>query len=215
MVRAAINEGKNWNTMMSKYSLLGIGVVFGLAMVLAGWFFFDQSYTYQGVLIDPPATAFDFELTDQYGEPFQLSDQRGNVVLIFFGYTNCPDVCPVTLSEFKRIKEQLGDQAERVRFVYITVDPERDSQERVQAYLNNFDPNFIGLVGERESLEPIWEAYGVYAKRQDVGSAAGYLIDHTARTYLIDAQGNWRLNYPFGIETAKITEDIQHLLKEE
>lgn len=200
---------------MSRYALLGIGVVFGLALVLAGWFIFDQNYTYQGVLIDPPATATDFVLTDQNGEAFQLSDQRGNVVLIFFGYTHCPDVCPVTLSDFKKIKEQLGEGAESVRFVYITVDPERDTQERMKTYLENFDPGFIGLRADRETLEEVWQAYGVYQERKDVGSAAGYLVDHTARVYLIDPQGNWRLNYPFGMETSKISTDIQHLLKED
>jgi protein SCO1/2 len=200
---------------MSRISLLGIGVVFGLALVLVAWFVQDQSYTYQGVLIDPPATAADFELVDQHGQPFRLSEQRGSVVLIFFGYTNCPDVCPVTLSEYKRIKENLGEQAGRVRFVFITVDPERDTRERMQFYLENFDPDFIGLSGERQDLEPVWQAYGVYQERKDVGSAAGYLVDHTARTYLIDAQGNWRLNYPFGMETEKISADIRHLLQED
>ena len=200
---------------MSKYSLLGIGVVFGLALAMAGWYTLNSNYTYQGVLIDPPAPAADFELTDQYGQPFRLSEQSGNVVLIFFGYTNCPDVCPVTLSEYKRVKENLGDLAENVRFVFITVDPERDTRGRLQIYMDNFDPSFIGLSGDRQSLEQVWEAYGVYQEKRDVGSAAGYLVDHTARTYLIDANGNWRLNYPFGMETAKISEDIRHLIKEQ
>ncbi len=201
---------------MSKYSLLGIGIVLGLAFVLTGWYALDnQAYSYQGVLIDPPAPATDFELIDQNGQPFRLSEQRGDVVLIFFGYTNCPDVCPVTLSEYKRIKEELGEQAGRVRFVFITVDPERDTTERLKGYVESFDPSFIGLTGDSESLEQVFKAYGVYYERRDVGSAAGYLVDHTARTYLIDPQGNWRLNYPFGMETSKISADIQHLLNGE
>jgi protein SCO1/2 len=200
---------------MKRYTLLGISIVIGLLTTIgAAWFFMDQNYTYQGVLIDPPAEATDFSLNDQNGNPFRLSNQRGEIVLIFFGYTNCPDVCPVTLSEFKRIKAQLGDQADQVRFVFITVDPERDTQERMLAYMNNFDSTFIGLRGERVALEPIWKAYGVYQERQDLGSAAGYLVDHSARIYLIDQQGRWRLNYAYGMEIEKITSDLQHLLRE-
>ena len=200
---------------MKKYTLLGISIVIGLlATIGAAWFFTDQNYTYQGVLIDPPAQATDFSLNDQYGNTFRLSAQHGEIVLIFFGYTNCPDVCPVTLSEFKRIKSDLGDQADRVRFVFITVDPERDTQARMQTYMNNFDPNLIGLSGDRTELEPIWKAYGVYQERQDLGSAAGYLVDHSAIIYVIDQQGRWRLDYTFGMEVEKITEDLQNLLRE-
>jgi len=199
---------------MSKMSLLGIGVVLGLALVLVGWYVMDQNYTYQGVLIDPPARAADFELTDQHGQPFRLSDQKGKIVLIFFGYTNCPDVCPVTLSEFRQIKEQLRDQADQVEFVYITVDPERDTVERLGQYMTNFDPEFYGLTGEMNDLEEVWTSYGVYRAKQEMGSAAGYLMDHTARTYLIDQQSNWHLNYPFGMEVEKIVADIRHLLNE-
>jgi len=200
---------------VSKYYLIGIGAILGIGItLLAGWLFIDQNYTYQGVLIDPPAPAADFELTDQNGQPYRLSDQGGKVILIFFGYTNCPDVCPLTLTEFKRIKEGLGDKAQDVHFVYITVDPERDTVERMKFYVGNFDPSFIALTSDRETLQPIWDAYGVYQERQDVGSAAGYLVDHTARIYTIDKGGNWRINYPFGMDTDKITEDISHLVLE-
>ena len=199
---------------MKRFATLGIGVVIGLAIALAAWFFANQNYTYQGVLIDPPARAADFTLTDQNGNSFRLSEQRGKVVLIFFGYTNCPDVCPTTLAEFKKIKAALGDQASDVRFVFITVDPERDTQPRMQAYLTAFDPDFTGLTGDSAALEAVWKSYGVFIERKDVGSASGYLVDHSARTYLIDLQGNWRLNYPFGMETEKISQDILHLLRE-
>ncbi len=174
----------------------------------------QSNYTYQGVLIDPPATAPDFSLTNQNGDLFRLHDQRGKVVLIFFGYTHCPDVCPITLSEYKRIKTILGEQSENVQFVYITVDPDRDTQERLQVYLENFDPGFIGLTGSQQELEPVWKKYGVYHQRQDTGSAAGYLIDHSARMYTIDKMGNWILNYPYGMEPDRIATDISHLLKQ-
>lgn len=199
---------------MKRYGILGLGVVIGLALMLVSWQVLEGNYTYQGSLIDPPIPAADFTLTDQHGETFRLSDQRGKVVLIFFGYTHCPDVCPVTLSEYRQVKRQLGDQAEDIVFVFITVDPERDTPERLLAHLANFDPEFIGLTGEPADLERVWDAYGVYQEKVDTGSAGGYLVDHTARTYAIDRQGNWRLTYPFGMEVEKQVADVRHLLRE-
>jgi protein SCO1/2 len=200
--------------MKMNYRLLGIGIVLGLAMMLVGWRVLAQPYKYQGSLIDPPAPAADFQLTTQHGEVFRLSEQRGKIVLIFFGYTHCPDVCPVSLSEFKQIKNQLGDLADQVEFVFITVDPERDTAEYLGQYLANFDPTFIGLSGTPEQLEPVYKSYGVYHQKVETGSAAGYLVDHTARMYIIDAQGNWRLTYPFGMEVEKQVEDLVHLLRD-
>ena len=199
--------------MRAKYLIFGVGVLLGIGVMLAGWRFFPGSYTYRGSLIDPPIQAVDFELTDQLERPFRLSDQLGKIVLVFFGYTHCPDVCPLTLSEFKQIKANLGEQASEVKFVFITVDPERDTTAALREYLSNFDPDFIGLTGDRGTLDGVWKAYGVYQAKQEVGSAAGYLVDHTARTYLIDRQGNLRLTYPFEMGKDDILADVRHLLK--
>lgn len=200
--------------MKSKIGLMVAGIFIGLALVLAAWNYFQGSYTYQGSLIDPPMPAADFELTDQNGTTFRLSEQQGKVVLIFFGYTHCPDVCPVTLAEFSQIKKRLGDLAGNVEFVFITVDPERDTQEQIKKYVANFDPQFIGLTGSQAQMEPIWKDYFIYQQKQESGSAAGYLVDHTARVYAIDAQGNLRLTYPFGMETTKLVQDVEHLVRE-
>jgi protein SCO1/2 len=108
--------------------------------------------------------------------------------LIFFGYTHCPDVCPVTLTKYKQIKDQLGDQADGVRFVFITVDPERDTPEILGKHVANYDPGFIALTGSRAELEPVWKNYGVYQARSETESAAGYLVDHTTRIYAIDTR---------------------------
>ena len=201
---------------MNKIWIVGSGVVIGLALALViGWYLLDQNYRYHGAVIEPPAQASDFTLTDQNGNPFRLSDQKGKSVLIFFGYTHCPDVCPITLSEYKKIKTMLGDKADQVRFVYVTVDPERDTVSQINSFLQNFDPSFVGLTSDRATLEPVWKAYGVYQQKQDAGSAAGYLVDHSTRTYLIDQQGAWRINYPYGMEPEKIAQDLQHLMKEQ
>jgi protein SCO1/2 len=201
---------------MNKLGLIGIGIIVGLAITLVGgWFLMDQNYQYHGVLIDPPAQAADFELTDQNGQPFRLSDQRGKIAVIFFGYTNCPDICPTTLGEFRKIHSQLGSKADQVEFIYITVDPERDSVERMKAYVQAFNPDFIGLTGEPSELEKVWKDYGVYHAKQNVDSAVGYVVDHSTRTYVIDSQGNWKLNFPFGMDSSLISQDLLHLIREQ
>ena len=199
--------------MKTKMLYLGIGAAL-VAVLLVGFQFIQRPHTYRGSLIDPPVPAADFELTDQNGQKFRLSDQDGEIILLFFGYSNCPDVCPLTMSEYKQMKEMLGEQADQVRFVFVTVDPERDTQARLSEYVNAFDPEIIGLTGSRTELEPVWKSYGVYQAKQETGSAAGYTVDHTSRTYLIDQDGNWRLTYPFEMEKEDILSDVRYLLSQ-
>ena len=195
-------------------------LIFGLAILLGmvGIFLLlgsTRPYTYHGSLIDPPVEAPQFELSDVNGQRFRLSDLTGQVVIIFFGYTSCPDVCPVTLTDFLRIRSKLGDQADKVRFVFVTVDPERDTPERMKKYLTNFDPGIIGLTGERKELESVWSSYGVYEARVDGGSESNYLVDHSSRIYVIDEVGNLMLTYLFGTEYQVITEDVRHLVSKQ
>ncbi len=193
---------------------LGLGGILAVVALVLGWRYLAAPYTYQGSLIDPPVPAADFELGDQNGRIFRLQDQRGSVIVMAFGYTHCPDVCPTTLAQFKQLKSELGAEAANVRFVFITVDPERDTRERLAAYIDSFDPTFAGLSGSREELEPVWQSYFVYQQRREIGSAAGYLVDHTSRIYVIDKEGNLRLTYPFDIDQQAILSDVNHLLKE-
>jgi protein SCO1 len=197
---------------MRHFLLLAGAIVISLGAVV-GTLVVTRPHSFQGSLYDPPLPAADFTLTDQYGRSFKLSEQEGNIVLMFFGYSNCPDVCPVTLSDFKKMRTELGPQADRVRFVFVTTDPERDSHDRLLEYLGFFDPSFIGLTGDRAELEPVWEAYGVYQARIETGSASGYTVDHTSRVYLIDTQGNFRMTFPFGTEAMAMVSDVAELLK--
>ncbi len=196
-----------------------ISIIMGAAALLAGgaWWLFQSAYTYQGVVIDPPAPAADFTLTDQYGQPFRLGEQQGKAVLIYFGYTHCPDVCPITLSDFKQVKARLQRQGldARVVFVFITADPQRDSPAVLREYLNNFDPTFVGLSGRPADLQKVYQAYGIQVEIDSGASAAGYLVSHTSRILLIDPLGRWRINYPFGMEADKIAADLAHLLRTE
>lgn len=195
-----------------KFALFGIAILFGLVGVWA-MLAFARPYEYQGSVLDTPVPAKDFSLLDQDGKPFKLSDLQGQAVLIFFGYTHCPDVCPVTLSDFRKIKTQLGTEADQVRFVFITADPDRDTPEQLKAYLGNFDTTFIGLTGDPQVLEQVWKDYGIYRARVESDDPNNYLVDHTARIYLIDPEGNLRVTYLFGTESSGIAADVSHILK--
>lgn len=158
----------------------------------------------------------DFTLEDQNGRPFKLSEQRNNVVLLFFGYTYCPDVCPTTLTDFREVHRLLGSDAGKVRFVYVTVDPERDTPERLKQYVNIFNPSFYGLSGKPEVLEPVYQAYQiVHEKVTPEGTVAEYFINHTASVAVIDRDGKWRLNEPYGTNPDDIVHDIRLLLGSE
>jgi protein SCO1/2 len=170
--------------------------------------------SFRGSVLDEPVNVPDWTLTDENGDLFRLSDQRGNVVLLFFGYTSCPDVCPTTLATWRKIHEALGDDAQRVRFVFVTVDPERDTAERLGMHVHAFNPDFIGLTGTPEELEPVYRAFDVYHEKDtSSGSALGYLVNHTATTFVLDPQGQWRLRETYGTEAQDIVHDIQQLLE--
>lgn len=174
----------------------------------------NEAYAFNGGEYKPPKAAAALDLVDQNGEPFSLADQQGNVLLVYFGYTTCPDLCPTTLSDFAAVKDDLGVDADRVRFVMATFDPERDTTARLKEYLGFFDPDFIGLRGDDAQTEAFKQAYGVTVKRVEYPeSATGYLLDHTALIYVIDPEGRLRLTYPYGTDPADIAADVRHLLK--
>ncbi len=162
---------------------------------------------------EPYPTAPQIELIKANGEPFRLSDQKGKIVLLFFGYTSCPDVCPTTLAELNLVMDGLGDKAESVQVVFVSVDPERDTPEKIQKYVEHFNPAFVGLSGSVEELQSIWTNYGVYREKVESDSALGYIVNHTARTYLIDTDGNLRLSYGFQTPVEDIVSDLNTLLK--
>ncbi len=192
----------------------GAAVLLGLALVFFGGQLLFPPYTFQGSVIDPPIPAADIVLTDQHGAPFRLSAQRGQVILLYFGYTYCPDVCPATLSDLAYVRKQIKENTDHLTFVFITVDPERDTREYLQGYLANFDPAMVGLTGELPELEQVWQDYGVTREKQDTGNSAAYLVDHTARVYVIDPAGNLRLTFPFGMDKETMLRDVMHLLQE-
>jgi protein SCO1/2 len=165
-------------------------------------------------VINPPKAMTDFMLTDQAGEMAHLSDFKGKYVLMAFGYTHCPDVCPVTLARFKQIKEKLGDQRDKVAFVWISVDGARDTPERIKQYLSMFDPEFHGLTGDSEYVRTVITGYGGLFQINNAGGLKkdDYTVDHTASHFLMDAEGRWIRTYAYASKVDTIVADLLRLL---
>lgn len=157
---------------------------------------------YQGTVLEPPRELTNWTLTAVDGEPFSLSDLQGRYVVMSFGYTHCPDVCPTTLSNYKRIKRLLGDKAEEVAFVFISVDYKRDTPEVLGSYISQIDGEFIGLSSTPEILDTIASEYGLYYELYEDG-----IVDHTASTFLINPEGQLERIFSFGTE-ANIIADV-------
>jgi protein SCO1/2 len=139
---------------------------------------------------------------------------RGKVVLLFFGYTSCPDICPTTLAELKQALEKLGpEKAQQVQVIFVTVDPQRDTPERVQEYVDHFNKDFIGLSGTESDLAAVWRNYGVFRENVEGTSAAGYIVNHTARVTLIDQDGNMRVSFAFDTPVDDIVHDLKLILR--
>lgn len=197
----------------NSYTPLYIAIaVLILALLLV--FVFRKPYAFHGTTISPPLPVSDFSLETANGESFRLSDQKGKLVLLFFGYTSCPDVCPITLGTFKQVYDRLGADTQNVRFVMITADPERDTPDKVAAYAARFNPEFIGLSGSREKLEVVWKELGVFVEKQDSVSAAGYLVSHTASVYVLDQSGRLLMTWPYGTSAIDMANDITQILKQ-
>jgi protein SCO1/2 len=156
--------------------------------------------------------AKDFALTDHTGKPRTLADYKGKVVVVFFGYTQCPDVCPTTMAEMATVMQKLGPQADQVQVVFITLDPERDTRELLANYVPAFDKRFVGLRGTPEQTAKVAKDFKVFAEKvpgQDPGS---YTINHTAGSYVFDREGRLRLFIRHGGGADPIVHDIRQLL---
>ncbi len=160
------------------------------------------------------AFARDFSLTDHNGQIRTLADFRGQVVAIFFGYTHCPDVCPTTLADFAAALQQLGDQAERVQVLFVTVDPQRDTPEMLREFVPAFNPGFLGMYTDADSLKKLAQEYKVVYEKSSVRGPDDYLIDHSAGSFVYDMRGRLRLLVPYGSDAASIAQDLRTLLSE-
>ncbi|NJN93942.1 MAG: SCO family protein [Anaerolineales bacterium] len=197
----------------------GFGLVVTLLVLVAagvGCQAFAPTYEFKGAILEPALPVPDFELNSTTGQPFRLSQVKGDIALIYFGYTYCPDVCPLTLADIKQAVNKLEQGRERVHFIFISVDPERDTPEALSRYVTAFDPSFIGLTDDFEKVKEVMKPYGAFAEKEIVSdSAAGYLVSHSARVYLVNADQNLLLMYPFGFKPEDLSSDLAHLLSQE
>jgi len=153
-----------------------------------------------------------FALTDHMGTPRTMNDFKGKAVLLFFGFTHCPDVCPTTLMDLKNTMKLLGDKADDVQVLFVTVDPERDTQEVLAQFVPSFDARFIGLRGDAKQTEETLKDFKIYAKKVAGSGESDYSIDHSAGMYAFDKEGNVRIYLAYGQKPEDIVSDIQRLL---
>ncbi len=191
-------------------SILGLVVLAGLGVLLGVAF---KPYTFHGMVMQSPERAANFTLTSHMGQPISLNDFKGQLVMLYFGYTTCPDVCPTTLAELKQARQLLGKRSDEVQVLMVTVDPERDTVPILADYMTHFDPSFIGLTGTPEEIAEIATYYGIFYERKESESALGYLVDHTATVMVVDREGYLRMIYPYGTKFEDIAADLDYMLK--
>lgn len=184
-----------------------------MILVFVGSLLLFEPYKLKGSEITSPTAAPSFSLLSSKGEQYKLKDHQGKIVILFFGYTYCPDICPTTLYKFKEVENLLGKKSNEMEVVLITVDPERDTQEKLSSYLKTFDDTFFGLTGNENDLETIWKDYGVFRQISNVKGGKEYLVDHSTRLYLIDKKGNLRATYLVDTPISDLVSDIKYLLK--
>jgi protein SCO1/2 len=183
------------------------------ALALAGC---DRAGTttagFKGIDITGAEYARDFDLPDAQGQRRTLADFKGRVVVVFFGFTHCPDVCPTTMIELAEVKKALGPDGARVQGVFITVDPERDTPELLKAYVNNFDPSFVALRGTEEETKALAKHFKVFYAKVPGKTEGNYTLDHTAASFVFDAKGKVRLYTRYGSGAEALKSDLRLLL---
>lgn len=154
----------------------------------------------------------DFALTDHHGQLRHLADFKGKAVVVFFGYTQCPDVCPTTLSSMREVLSRLGDQASRVQVLFVTLDPERDTAQLLSEYVTAFDPSFLGLRGDEAATRAVAKDFKVFYAKQAGSTPDSYTLDHTTGSYVFDPQGRIRLLVRHGELPESVAADVKRLL---
>jgi protein SCO1/2 len=198
---------------LSILGAIAVTAAFGVLLSVAPDFVQRPQRTPSGVAAGKYRAVSDFELTDQTGKPVRLSDFRGRPLLLAFGYTQCPDICPLTLADFKAVKRELGTDAERATFVLVSLDPERDTPEVLQRYLAVFDKSFVGLTGPDAQIRRLTDQLDAsYEKQKPDPESGAYSVAHTSFIYLFDVQGKWSMTYPFQSPAEAIAKDLQQML---
>lgn len=186
---------------------------FAIILGLATGIYFFRPHTFHGTVIQSPETSYDFTLTGGNGD-VSLSDFRGKLVLIYFGYTFCPDICPATLGNVNQALKEIGAKAEDIQLIMISLDPQRDTPEKLEQYVAHFNPTFIGITGTQEQVDTVTSLYGIFYEKKEGSEATSYLIDHTATLMVIDREGYLKLVFPFGVTADEIADDLKYMLRQ-
>ncbi|HRM00205.1 MAG TPA: SCO family protein [Acidovorax sp.] len=201
---------------MLKRNALKTIAVSALSISAAGLFAAcsEKKAEFRGVDITGADYARDFPLTDHNGQARHITDFAGKVVVVFFGFTQCPDVCPTSMQEMAEVKGLLGEDGDRLQGIFITVDPERDTAEVLKAYMANFDPSFLALRGSPEQLAAVAKDFKIYYKKVDGKTPTSYTMDHSAGSYVYDTAGRLRVYNRYGSGTQALAADVKTLLAE-
>ncbi|HEX5806116.1 MAG TPA: SCO family protein [Macromonas sp.] len=174
----------------------------------------QEKPVFQGVDITGANYATGFDLTDHNGQRRTLADFKGKAVVLFFGYTQCPDVCPTSMGELAQAKALLGPQGDRLQGLFVSVDPERDTPEVMKTYLANFDPTFLALYAAPDQLPALAQSFKIYYKKAEGKTASSYTMDHSAGSYVYDSQGRLRVYHRYGSGAQSLADDVKLLLAE-
>jgi len=184
--------------------VLGIGVLGACT---------ESKPQFRGVDITGADYGRDFRLTDHNGQLRSIQDFKGKAVIVFFGYTQCPDVCPTSMTELAEVKKLLGPDGDKLQGIFVTVDPGRDTAEMLKAYMTNFDPSFLALIPTADQLPVVAKDFKVYYKRVEGKTPTSYTMDHSAGSYLYDPQGRLRVYNRYGSGAPALAADVKQLLK--
>ncbi len=185
-------------------ALVGMAVAYGLF----------RPHTYSGSVLQAPIPAEPLEgLVFSDGRPADLTTFRGEVVLVFFGYTHCPDICPTTMARAAEARRLMGDDGDNLQVLMVSVDPERDTEHALGEYLAFFDDSFLGVTGPADALERVATLYGIYFNRNEGTVESGYTVDHTGTLMAIDPEGSLRVIYPNDVPADALASDLRALLK--
>lgn len=198
------------NLGMARRSVLAAAV--GLATLLSVGC--SDEAPFQGIDITGADYAQNFDLTDHNGQRRTMADFKGKVVVVFFGFTQCPDVCPTSMAEMAQAKALLGDDGQRMQGLFISVDPERDTPEVMREYMASFDPSFLALYTDLDKLPDVAKSFKVYYKKVDGPTPTSYSMDHSAGSYVFDTTGRLRLYHRYNSGAQGLASDLKRLLAE-
>ena len=201
--------------MIKRIALFAVGTLIGLALLFGGvWVYrtYIAPPPLRGVAIESPRPAYDFQLQSGGDQTVRLSQFRGKVVALYFGYTFCPDVCPTTMAESVQWRQALGLKPEQLRTIFVTVDPARDTMDALKTYLTTFDPAIIGLVGTPAQTDAAKASFGVFSENGTPDASGFYTVNHTANVFLIGADGQFKGTIAYGEATDTALAKIKRLI---